>query len=31
MKLEKSVLRRRLALMEAEGVEFRTGVDVGRT
>ena len=30
MKLEKSVLRRRLALMEAEGVEFCAGVDVGR-
>ncbi len=30
MKLEKSVVERRLALMEAEGVEFRTGVDVGR-
>lgn len=30
MKLDKSVIRRRRALMEAEGVEFRTGVDVGR-
>ena len=29
-KLEKSVLDRRLKLMEAEGVEFRCGVDVGR-
>lgn len=28
-KLEKSVVDRRLALMEAEGVVFRTGVDVG--
>ncbi|QRN99095.1 glutamate synthase subunit beta [Archangium violaceum] len=28
-KLEKSVLDRRLRLMEAEGVEFRCGVDVG--
>ena len=30
MKLDKSVIRRRRALMEAEGVAFRTGVDVGR-
>ena len=30
MKLDKSVIRRRRALMEAEGVIFRTGVDVGR-
>ena len=29
-KLEKGVLDRRLKLMEAEGVEFRCGVDVGR-
>jgi glutamate synthase (NADPH/NADH) small chain len=29
-KLEKSVLDRRLKLLEAEGVEFRCGVDVGR-
>jgi glutamate synthase (NADPH/NADH) small chain len=29
-KLEKAVLDRRLKLMEAEGVEFRCGVDVGR-
>ena len=29
MKLDKSVIRRRRALMEAEGVVFRTGVDVG--
>jgi glutamate synthase (NADPH/NADH) small chain len=29
-KMEKGVLDRRLALMEAEGVVFRTGVDVGR-
>ena len=28
-KLEKAVLDRRLALLEAEGVVFRTGVDVG--
>lgn len=30
MKLDKSVIRRRRALMEADGVVFRTGVDVGR-
>ncbi len=30
MKLEKSVVERRLELMRAEGVEFKTGVDVGR-
>lgn len=30
MKLDKSVIRRRRALMEAEGVVFRTGVDIGR-
>jgi glutamate synthase (NADPH/NADH) small chain len=29
-KLEKSVVDRRLKLLEAEGVEFRCGVDVGR-
>ena len=29
-KMEKHVLDRRVALMEAEGVTFRTGVDVGR-
>jgi len=29
MKLDKSVIERRQALMEAEGVEFVTGVDVG--
>jgi glutamate synthase (NADPH/NADH) small chain len=28
-KLEKQIIDRRLAQMEAEGVEFRTGVDVG--
>ena len=28
-KLEKSVVRRRVAIMEAEGIEFRTGVNVG--
>ncbi len=30
MKLEKSVVERRVALMEAEGVRFVTGADVGR-
>ena len=30
MKLDKAVVRRRLDLMEAEGVAFRTGVEVGR-
>ncbi len=30
MKLEKRFVQRRLELMEAEGVEFRTGCDVGR-
>ena len=30
MKLDKFVIRRRRALMEAEGVVFHTGVDVGR-
>ena len=30
MKLEKTVLQRRLDLMAGEGVAFRTGVDVGR-
>lgn len=30
MKLDKSVIRRRVELMEAEGVVFRTGTDVGR-
>lgn len=30
MKLEKNVILRRRALMEAEGVVFRTGVDVGK-
>ena len=29
MKLDKSVVERRVQLMEAEGVEFRTGVNVG--
>ncbi len=29
MKLDKSVIDRRIALMEAEGIEFVTGVDVG--
>ena len=29
-KLDKGVLERRLQLMEAEGIEFRCGVDVGR-
>ncbi len=31
MKLEKSVVARRIALMEQEGVVFRCGCDVGRT
>ncbi len=31
MKLEKSVVQRRLGKMTAEGVEFRTGADVGKT
>ncbi len=30
MKLEKWVIDRRIALMEEEGVEFRTGIDVGK-
>ena len=30
MKLQKEIVRRRVELMSAEGVEFRTGVDVGR-
>ena len=30
MKLEKQIVLRRVALMEQEGVTFRTGVDVGR-
>ena len=30
MKLEKSVLDRRIHLMEEEGVKFVTGVDVGK-
>ena len=30
MKLEKSIVQRRLDLMAAQGVEFRTGVDVGK-
>ena len=30
MKLEKHIIKRRTDLMEAEGVEFRTGVDVGK-
>jgi glutamate synthase (NADPH/NADH) small chain len=30
MKLDKSVVARRVALMQAEGVEFRTGVCVGK-
>ncbi len=30
MKLDKEVVKRRVRLMEAEGVTFRTGVDVGR-
>ena len=30
MKLDKAIVERRIRLMEAEGVVFRTGVDVGR-
>ncbi|MFZ5446841.1 MAG: glutamate synthase subunit beta [Myxococcota bacterium] len=30
-KLEKSVIDRRIAIMQAEGITFRTGVDVGRS
>ncbi|MCF0258978.1 MAG: glutamate synthase subunit beta [Erysipelotrichaceae bacterium] len=30
MKLDKSVIRRRVELMEAEGVEFRCGVEAGK-
>ena len=30
MKLDKSIVRRRVELMEAQGVEFKCGVDVGR-
>ena len=30
MKLEKSVIDRRVAIMEAEGVVFRTGVEIGK-
>ena len=30
MKLQKEIVERRVRLMEAEGVEFRTGCDVGR-
>ena len=30
MKLDKAIVQRRLDLMAAQGVEFRTGVDVGR-
>lgn len=30
MKLEKNIVQRRVELMEAEGVEFRVGCDVGR-
>ena len=30
MKLEKSVIDRRISIMKQEGVEFRTGVNVGR-
>ena len=29
-KLEKSVIDRRLSILEAEGIDFRSGVDVGR-
>ena len=30
MKLEKSVIERRISIMKAEGIEFRTGVNVGK-
>lgn len=30
-KMEKSVIDRRIAILEAEGIAFRTGVDVGRS
>lgn len=30
MKLEKSIVQRRLDLMTAQGVVFQTGVDIGR-
>lgn len=30
MKLDKSVIERRIRLMEEEGVIFKTGVDVGK-
>src|SRR5699024_10177761 len=30
MKLEKQIIQRRVSLMEAEGVRFRCGVDVGK-
>jgi len=30
-KLEKPVIDRRVALLEAEGITFRTGIDIGRT
>ena len=30
MKLDKKILDRRIELMKAEGVEFKTGVDVGK-
>ena len=29
MKLDKSVIERRIKIMQAEGVEFRTNMDVG--
>jgi len=29
MKLEKEIVLRRIALLEAEGIDFRTGIDVG--
>ena len=29
MKLDKSVIERRIKIMQAEGVEFRTSMDVG--
>lgn len=30
MKLEKNIIKRRIDIMKEEGVEFKTGVDVGK-
>ena len=30
MKLEKNIIERRIDIMKEEGVEFKTGVDVGK-